>query len=897
MLVVAASFLGYFALLVYCDLWRPEDQGLLYGFDGGRMVANGVRPGSPAARAGFQRGDVVVAWSAQPIRDQLDWQAVTANYEPGRPMRFDVLRGDQRLQVMLKVGWESGRYWRSREGLSLLAVLAAQWFTLMFAFVIGLRRPCDPIARLGAWLLASAGVFSVVLPYRVAAVWRALPLPIGVALWVPFVSGLAVPALLFTFFQVFLRRRRPSLLAWAAAWTPMLIVLVLRSSRMFRMVYVPDHMNVGPAAVLPLILVSVAYTAAGVIWLVLDYRHVEDTNERRRARVLLLGTMVGCLAGGPLMVAYWVTGHQPGLFGTWGFTIGTFLLLAVPLSFAYAILRHRLFDIKLIVRQGIQYALARGVLLLMVPAVAAVFVGDVLLHRNEPVAAILHARFGVYLALAGLAVLAQVYRHRWLDAVDRRFFRERYDARRLLQQVVEDIRQAGSLERVGPRVVARVEAALHPEFAVLLRREEHEGAFRTLASAPTEVPVPPLSDRGKLVALLRALARPIEVSSGETPWARDLPPDEIAPLRQTRTELLVPVVVGPEKAEVILALGPKRSEEPYSREDRELLTAVSDGLGLLVERPVAPGQVSQPFEECPTCGNCYETGTARCSGDGGLLVPTRVPRLLNGRYRLDRRLGSGGMGTVYAATDTALERRVAVKLVREELIGEAETLDRFRREARIAAGFTHPNVVTVHDFGIASGSHAYLVMELLAGPTLRDELRQGSRFDAPKVLRILSGVGSAVDAAHRLQLIHRDLKPENILLVRSEAGEVPKVLDFGVAKFVQPDSSIDAARATAMGALVGTPLYMAPEQLRGEEAGPSWDLWALAVIAHELLLGTHPFAGPVSGGSPVAPSIPDRWREFFGRALALDPAARPPTALRLVADLERALARSQGSAR
>jgi tRNA A-37 threonylcarbamoyl transferase component Bud32 len=894
MLVIAASFLGYFALLVYCDLWRPEDPGLLCAFDGDRMTASGVKPGSAGARAGVRPGDVIVTFNAQPIHDRFDWQAVTANYELDRPMSVDIARGEQRLQVSLKIGWEPGRHWRSREGLSMLVVLAAQLFTLMFAFVIGFKRPRDRIARLGAWLLASAGVFSVVLPYRVAAVWRALPLPIGALLWLPFVSSLAVPALLFTFFQVFPRERRRSLLAWAVVWMPMLVVLVLRSTRMFRIVYLPERMNVGPAAVLPLILVSLGYTAASVIWLILDHRHLEDTNERRRARVLLLGTAVGCLAGGPLMVAYWVRGQEGALFGTWGFTIGTFLLLAVPLSFAYAILRHRLFDIKVIVRQGIQYALARGILLLMVPAATAVFVGDLLLHRNEPVAVIVHARFWVYLALAGLAVLAQARRHRWLDAVDRRFFRERYDARRLLQQVVEDIRHAGSLERVGPRVVARIEAALHPEFAALLWHEEHDETFRALASAPTEAPVSPLSVQGKLMALLRALAKPIEVSSGVTSWAHDLPPDETAQLRQTRIDLLVPVAVGTGAVEVILALGPKRSEEPYSREDRELLLTIADGLSLLLEHRVTPAPVSEQFEECPTCGNCFEPGTTSCSGDGESLVRTRIPRLLNGRYRLDCRLGRGGMGTVYAATDTALERRVAVKLIREELTGDAETLERFRREARIAAGFTHPNVVTVHDFGIVSGRHAYLVMELLSGSTLRDELRRTTRLDPRRTLGVVRGVGSAVDAGHRLQLIHRDLKPENILLVRSDAAEIPKVLDFGVAKFVRPESSFDTSRAAATGALVGTPLYMAPEQLRGEEPGPSWDLWALAVIAHELLVGTHPFAGPVSGGLPVSPSIPDRWREFFGRALALDPAERPPTALMLVADLERALAQSQG---
>jgi serine/threonine-protein kinase len=180
------------------------------------------------------------------------------------------------------------------------------------------------------------------------------------------------------------------------------------------------------------------------------------------------------------------------------------------------------------------------------------------------------------------------------------------------------------------------------------------------------------------------------------------------------------------------------------------------------------------------------------------------------------------MGTVYSATDRALERRVAVKVIREDLVGSADAAERFRREARVAASFAHPNVVTVHDFGVAD-NRAFLVMELLEGGTLREGLGPHTRFPAARTLSILRHVCAALDAAHRRQLVHRDLKPENIFLVAGESAETAKVLDFGIAKFL-PIATQQLTVDTAPGAVLGTLRYMSPEQWRGEDARPAGPL-------------------------------------------------------------------------
>jgi eukaryotic-like serine/threonine-protein kinase len=258
------------------------------------------------------------------------------------------------------------------------------------------------------------------------------------------------------------------------------------------------------------------------------------------------------------------------------------------------------------------------------------------------------------------------------------------------------------------------------------------------------------------------------------------------------------------------------------------------------------------------------------------------------------------MGVVYAALDLSLDRSVAVKVLREDLVGDRESAERFEREARISARFTHPHVVTVYDFGVVSGSRGFLVMERLEGTTLRDEISQGP-LEHARVVTIMRGVCAAVDAAHRRHLIHRDLKPENVFLSRNDGAESPKVLDFGIAKVLSGGPAA-LERDTTVGLMLGTPQYMAPEQLRGGSPEPSWDLWSLGLMTFEMLTGSHPFAtralGLSDGGMPTAQptigrdscGVPPAWQPFFARWLSLDPAGRSSDAGALYQELEQMLA-------
>lgn len=174
---------------------------------------------------------------------------------------------------------------------------------------------------------------------------------------------------------------------------------------------------------------------------------------------------------------------------------------------------------------------------------------------------------------------------------------------------------------------------------------------------------------------------------------------------------------------------------------------------------------------------------------------------------------------MYEATDIVLERAVAVKVMREDLVASQGAGERFRREARAVAALSHPHVVTIYDFGVAALGRGFVVMELLAGVTLREELLQQVRLSPVRTVEILRGVCAAVEAAHRRHLIHRDLKPENIFLARGESIEVPKVLDFGLAKLLP---AVNASSAeTRSGQIVGTLRYMAPERLQGGDVEPA----------------------------------------------------------------------------
>lgn len=257
-----------------------------------------------------------------------------------------------------------------------------------------------------------------------------------------------------------------------------------------------------------------------------------------------------------------------------------------------------------------------------------------------------------------------------------------------------------------------------------------------------------------------------------------------------------------------------------------------------------------------------------------------APRMLGGRYQLLRRIGAGGMGAVFVAHDTVLERDVAVKVLHRHLEGDAGSGERFRREARAVAALSHPNIVPVFDGGADHGS-PFMVMELVHGASLRQMLVTEVRLDPGTVAHLLRGILDALEHAHGHGVVHRDLKPENVLV--TEQGVV-KVADFGLARaFSDPGASDD-------GALVGTPQYLAPERVLGEGADPRSDLYGAGILAYELLTGRVPFEGdtpyaiahrhvvdrvpPPSAQAGVEPEL-DSW---VGRLTARNRAHRPATA-------------------
>ena len=906
MYIIAASLLGNFALNICVYLWGPEPPFSRYNFAREALVVEEVLPNSPGDQAGIKVGDRVLAIDGRRVRGLGQWDLIRINFEVGTPYRLQVERAGkpfERVMTLQRRSWSQQTQYRR---ISFVLDTAGAFLTLLVAFLVAFTRPYDWVARIGALSIALLG--GAVYLYGAAAIVRRLPIFVGALIWLPEAGLFIFPALFFVFCSNFPRKLFRSRWLWLAN-VPALFFLLPISGFIYFTFVNPSGEFAG-SDWLPRIGGSLlfAYMGAGLVALILNYRRLDDVNQKRRIRMLVTGTLVGYLALAPYVVMEAMrTSAQTGvgrvLFSWPALLLATVLYQAFPLSWAYAILRHRLFDVRVILRSGLQYALARRVLLTVVPALGILLVADLLSHGHQPLLDILHARGWIYLVLGVLAATAYVKRQSWLEALDRRFFRERYDAQRLLREVVEKVREARSFGQVGPQAVTHIETALHPEFVVLLTREPQEPSYSSLAVAPAGQTFPALPAESKLMSLLRLLGKPIEVPQTATGWLKEqLPHEETAFLRQARIELLVPIATATDRTEALLVLGLKRSEEPYTREDLDLLVAITSSLALLLEKPSRAGAPRRDaFEECPQCGDCYDSGVTQCSRESARLVPVILPRLLDGRYYLERRLGRGGMGTVYSATDRALERLVAVKVIREDLVGSADAAERFRREARVAASFAHPNVVTVHDFGVAEGNRAFLVMELLEGGTLREGLSRHTRFPAARTLSILRHVCAALDAAHRRQLVHRDLKPENIFLVAGESAETAKVLDFGIAKFL-PIATQQLTVDTAPGAVLGTLRYMSPEQWRGEDARPAWDLWALAVVTYEMLTGAYPFEGRspadwygnglVARFTPVAthlPEAPQHWQAMFASAFAHEPARRPQSVEILLSELQAAL--------
>ncbi len=256
-----------------------------------------------------------------------------------------------------------------------------------------------------------------------------------------------------------------------------------------------------------------------------------------------------------------------------------------------------------------------------------------------------------------------------------------------------------------------------------------------------------------------------------------------------------------------------------------------------------------------------------------------IGRLVLDRFVIEEELGRGAMGTVYRGRHVELPRRVAIKVMHAEHVREPVLLARFHREAKIAGRLSHPNVVQVIDVGEDAG-RPVMVMELAEGKSLA-ELMTGEPFPRERLWELVRQLLRGLDHAHACGLVHRDLKPDNVIVEHTrDGGELARIVDFGIAVLCQPDEELQ--RLTGTGMIIGTPLYMAPEQAKAEAVDHRADLYALGVIVYELLSGKQPFTGtamevavekidhdppPIAGLDAVV----DR---YLGKLVARDPAAR-----------------------
>jgi len=255
------------------------------------------------------------------------------------------------------------------------------------------------------------------------------------------------------------------------------------------------------------------------------------------------------------------------------------------------------------------------------------------------------------------------------------------------------------------------------------------------------------------------------------------------------------------------------------------------------ECPYCSNDIKQEyFDEgkfCPFCGNRLP---------GGEEQQTFIGRKIGGHYIIEEKLGEGGMGYVFKAKHTMLDKDVAIKVLREDFADNPEAFERFRREARNTSQLSHPNAVTMYDFGQTDDGLVYIILEYIDGLDLKAIITREGPIPEERAIIIFIQICDVLEEAHEQNIIHRDLKSENIMLCRkSKQKDFVKVLDFGIAKLMDVGGKTSGGTLTQKGVVFGTPQYMCPEQVKGEKMDQRSDIYSLAVIMYEVLTGNLPF--------------------------------------------------------
>ena len=590
-----------------------------------------------------------------------------------------------------------------------------------------------------------------------------------------------------------------------------------------------------------------------------NYRRLPNPDNRRRIRLVVAGLITACV---PFIVVY-VFAYRvfasidETAFRFW-YPVTFISMLCIPASIATAVWKDQLFDVRVLVRSGLQYLFARAALrtLLALPIVVLAF--SIFAHPNRTIVQILTQGSGwINVALIGAIAWALQSRQRLQTSLDRRFFREAYEQEQVLMHLIDEVRRRDSLGEVATLVSARVDAVLHPaSLHIFYRAQERSDHFDGHSSSGM-VTGAQLSAQQSLLRLLDGDKTIRDVPVGV---AGALPVEEQEWLAKLGVRLIVPIAGTRDRLVGVLLLGERKSEEPYSTTDRHLLQGLAVQIGLVYENQHLQERIRLDadvrrdvlarlddrrvtlLKECPRCGRCFDGASERCETDGAELVLTLpIERMLEGKYRLDRALGRGGFGAVYEATDLRLHRQVAAKVMIGSLFGDQTALRRFEREARAAAKIDHAHITRVHDYGTIGSGGAYLIMELVGGRTWRAELQRSAIIEPRRASEWFRQLLDGLQFAHALGIVHRDLKPENVMIVEGSA-DIVKIMDFGLAKVL--DSGMGATESVSVaGTAMGTIGYMAPEALTGGVVDERADIFAIGVMVVETFTGVRPFTG------------------------------------------------------
>src|SRR5258705_5285436 len=291
---------------------------------------------------------------------------------------------------------------------------------------------------------------------------------------------------------------------------------------------------------------------------------------------------------------------------------------------------------------------------------------------------------------------------------------------------------------------------------------------------------------------------------------------------------------------------------------------------------------------CPVCETDYPDDVSVCPQDGaavrrpGERPDPFVGRVIKGRYRVERQLGRGGMGTVYLAEQLSVGRKVALKVLRGDFARDEGFVARFQQEAKLVAGLNerrNPRVTLVHDFDQTEDGSVFIVMEWLEGRVLSEVIQRDRALELRRAVRLATQIAEGLEAAHRSNVIHRDVKPQNIMVLD---GDDIKLMDFGIARLRDAGTSL-----TRAGTMMGTPAYMAPEQIEGQDITDKTDMYAFGIVFYEMLTGTVPFKAstqaailnkqlqePPAPPSRLRPEIPRELEAIVLKTLEKDPAKR-----------------------